>query len=340
MNGLLLRLRRGVRRILRPIQSRSVTLCEVDNSEIVPKKCHIPFYLPFWLRRELRDKFVVSQCFHDVRPEMDLSSSRRLESIVHKIDPCSICTSLVFRTQASSASTEYNALRPVCQTMRALNCWRYFTHLEVLHVSHAADHALRLFAEWVVREILPQVGFQCLSIWMRSELMNQLFDCFLACVIFLLNCGTVALEADSRFHLWRFLHLLEWALDALYPGVHRARAGFRTILLGERGDSETWLKISSHDHHFVNTYHWWSVVKYDRVRSCLIERQSLLPSNPQIGPVHCVLVYFPIVFVHCNSGLRQVVIPLLVWMHGHRIHGCEEYRLSPFRNFFSTRNQS
>ena len=56
------------------------------------------------------------------------------------------------------------------------------------NVSHAADHVLRLFAEWVVRVILPEVGFQRLSIWMRFELMNQLFDCFLACVIFLLNC--------------------------------------------------------------------------------------------------------------------------------------------------------
>ena len=72
--------------------------------------------------------------------------------------------------------------------MRALNFRRYFTHLEVLHVSHAADHVPRLFAEWVVRVILPQVGFQRLSIWMRFELVNQLFDCFLACVIFLVNC--------------------------------------------------------------------------------------------------------------------------------------------------------
>ena len=63
----------------------------------------------------------------------------------------------------------------------ALNLKRYLTHLEVLRVSHAADHVLRLFAEWVVHVILPQFGFQRLSIWVRFELMNQLFDCFLAC---------------------------------------------------------------------------------------------------------------------------------------------------------------
>ena len=76
----------------------------------------------------------------------------------------------------------------MCQRMRALNFRRHFTPLEVLHVSQAADHVLRLLAEWVVRVILSQIGFQRLLIWMRFELMNQLFDCFLECVIFLLNC--------------------------------------------------------------------------------------------------------------------------------------------------------
>ena len=36
MNGLLLQLRRSVRRILRHFRSRSVTLCKLDNFEIVP----------------------------------------------------------------------------------------------------------------------------------------------------------------------------------------------------------------------------------------------------------------------------------------------------------------
>ena len=35
----------------------------------------------------------------------------------------------------------------------------------------------------------PQVGFQRLSIWMRFEWMVELFDCFLECVMFLLNSG-------------------------------------------------------------------------------------------------------------------------------------------------------
>ena len=65
---------------------------------------------------------------------------------------------------------------------------RILSHFEILHVPHAMDHVLRLFAEWVVRVILPQVGFQRFSIWVRFELMNQLFDYFFACMIFLFNC--------------------------------------------------------------------------------------------------------------------------------------------------------
>ena len=62
MNGLLLQLRRSVRRRLsHPIASYDALY--LDNLEIIPKKCHIPFHLPFW-------------------PD---------GSIMHQIDPCSIC---------------------------------------------------------------------------------------------------------------------------------------------------------------------------------------------------------------------------------------------------------
>ena len=47
MYDLLLKFRRSVRRMLRSIQSRSVTLCKSDNFEIVPIWSHIPFYLHF-----------------------------------------------------------------------------------------------------------------------------------------------------------------------------------------------------------------------------------------------------------------------------------------------------
>ena len=57
---------------------------------------------------------------------------------------------------------------------------------EVLHVSHAVDHYLRLLPEYIERSILPQVGMQRFFIRMRLELMNQLLDCFLADEIVLL----------------------------------------------------------------------------------------------------------------------------------------------------------
>ena len=60
-------------------------------------------------------------------------------------------------------------------------------NFELLHVSHAVDHFLRLLAEGVERVILLQVGLQHFSIWTRLELMNQILDCFLAGVILLLD---------------------------------------------------------------------------------------------------------------------------------------------------------
>ena len=47
MYDLLLKFRRSVRRMLRPIQSRAVTLCKSDKFEIFPIRSHILLYLPF-----------------------------------------------------------------------------------------------------------------------------------------------------------------------------------------------------------------------------------------------------------------------------------------------------
>ena len=181
---------------------------------------------------------------------------------------------------------------------------------------HAADSIFRFVASWAVRLILRKVGFQRLSIWMRCELMNQLVDYFFACMVFLFNCqSVVVLEFDNRFHRNRSpLCLLEWTLDALSSMLAvsfrpSCQAGSSTTFRSERGDS--YILLYSY-HHFLNTRCWESVVKDDCVRSCLIEHQSLFPSNSQIGPVHCMLMYFPILIVDCNSGLRHIVIPLLV----------------------------
>ena len=174
MSGLLLQLRRSVRRILLPIQCRLVTLCKLYNFEIVPNRVSCPLFFAFlaetWAAWWIRCLSVLPWRAPWDGPFLDL------ESIVHQFDPCSICTFLSVERKASSEKDKNNAFRPTCQIGKALYFRRYVTHLEVLHVSRAADHFLRFFAEWVVRLILPQVGVQRLSIWMRFELMT---DCTL-----------------------------------------------------------------------------------------------------------------------------------------------------------------
>ena len=49
---------------------------------------------------------------------------------------------------------------------------------------------------------------------------------------------------------------------------------------------------------------------------------------------------FPSVFVHCNSGLRHIVIPFSVLINEHWVHGREEHRMPPFLDVFPTRDQS
>ena len=71
-----------------------------------------------------------------------------------------------------------------------------------------------------------------------------------------------------------------------------------------------------------------------------MELQSFTLSNPQITPIHCVLVYLPTVSVHCNPGLRHVVAPLSIMIDEHWVHGSKEHRMPPFLDVFATRNQS
>ena len=55
---------------------------------------------------------------------------------------------------------------------------------------------------------------------------------------------------------------------------------------------------------------------------------------------YTVLVYFPIVFEHCNPGLRHVVIPVSIMIDEHWIYGRKEHRMYPFLDVSATRNQS
>ena len=51
-------------------------------------------------------------------------------------------------------------------------------------------------------------------------------------------------------------------------------------------------------------------------------------------------MYFPSVFVHCNPGVRHVVIHLPVLIDEHWFHGREEHRMLPFLDVFPIRDQS
>ena len=66
-----------------------------------------------------------------------------------------------------------------------------------------------------------------------------------------------------------------------------------------------------------------NVVKDDRVRSRLVERQSFHLSNSQIDPMYCVLMYFPVLLVNCNSGSRHVAFLLLVHVSKHGINSLQ-----------------
>ena len=100
-------------------------------------------------------------------------------------------------------------------------------YLEVLRVSHAADHVLRLPAEWVERLILFQVVFQRVAIWIRFKSMHQLFDCFLAGVsscYWTVECGnpwilkSMLTQRVSPYSLLR-VSPLRWSTDALASKV-------------------------------------------------------------------------------------------------------------------------
>ena len=123
---------------------------------------------------------------------------------------------------ANSACAIQDACRPVCQTVRVLNFSRDLTPFEVLHILQAVDPILRFCAEWVVHLMLPQVGFQRFSIWMRFELMNQLVDHFFACMVFLFNCR-VWLSLNSVITFRKHIALIRTATS--FPVLARIDAG-------------------------------------------------------------------------------------------------------------------
>ena len=101
------------------------------------------------------------------------------------------------------------------------------------------------------------------------------------------------------------------------------QASFRTTFRSERRDSHL---VTQNLSEFITTTFSvqvaGSVVKDDCVRSRVVERHSLLLSNFQIGVVTLYSVVFSTFVCNKNSGFRHVVIPLLVYMYGDKIHDC------------------
>ena len=68
----------------------------------------------------------------------------------------------------------------MCHTVGALYVGSGLAYLELLHVSHAEDHFLRLLAERNERALLLWVFLWCFFVRVILELMNQFLDCLFA----------------------------------------------------------------------------------------------------------------------------------------------------------------
>ena len=113
--------------------------------------------------------------------------------------------------------------RSNCSTIVAQYFGNDPAHLEMLRVPHAADHVLPLFAERVGRLILFQIGFQHFTIWMRFNLMNQLFGllpCGCHVVVGQLNLAIIGVDVDATSLTvlstgFSPYSLIRWLTDAL-----------------------------------------------------------------------------------------------------------------------------
>ena len=124
--------------------------------------------------------------------------------------------------------------------------------------------------------------------------------------------------------------------------VELAKLFSKTIFGAGRGDEQILsYRMSSvfHIHHPCNAVCWDRVMKDDCIRLRLVKCQFLLLSDWQSDPVYCVLMHFPFGLVRYNSWFSHVVI-LFSQTLVHRVHGCEECRLSSLSCNISSSNQT
>ena len=164
MYDLFLKFRRSARRKLRPIQSRAVTLCKMDNFETFQYGV-VSLFLCLFFRN-------VSCVVNSLSLSVPMTRAVSWTFLYHVLwnPQCIKSIRVHFKRflceiRAGSACTIADSCRPVRQTLRAAEFVGKISHISnVLHFHHAVDHVLRLFAKWVVPVILPQVGFQRFSI--------------------------------------------------------------------------------------------------------------------------------------------------------------------------------
>ena len=60
----------------------------------------------------------------------------------------------------------------------------------------------------------------------------------------------------------------------------------------------------------------------------------LLWANLKIHQITVFWVNIPIVFAHCNSGFRQILLHFFVLINEHLIYGCQEHRTPPVLDIF------
>ena len=85
--------------------------------------------------------------------------------------------------QEVSASAVDHSLIPIKKTLRTLHFRYCFAQLEQLYIAQFADHRLRIVAEWVVDDILLQVGLKCFSMRMTFDLLHKLLNSEMFCLL-------------------------------------------------------------------------------------------------------------------------------------------------------------
>ena len=169
--------------------------------------------------------------------------------------------------------------------------------------------------------------------------------------MFLLTKSVVIKQTQyvSRFPLWTLVHLRVspyliigfWVLVGFVGYLccvqrhqnqnHTSNYLCRKFWVGGRGDTYTfWVYdfFRFHHNYFRDTISWECIVKYDCVRSCLIELQSFPLSKLYIDPIHRVLVPSPLLLVQCKTWFGQTKLLRILVILIHGFHGCTEYRLS------------